>query len=313
MHGRPSLQATEVSMVTIDCHLHLTLTPEQVPDWWMREIYRPYGGEFGSTDGPWMVDLLDRSGVDVGMLQGADLRRTTWHPDHPEEHEVFVPNDYTAEQVALFPDRLKGVVCIDPIRDVQAGVAELERCVVNLDFRALKLVCSYQDYAPNDRRLDPIYEKCLELDIPVHIFTGWTPTIGAKLEYADPVLLDEVGRRYRNLKLIVALGWPWIDQCILLIAKHPSFYADMYHFSEMGPEPLYETMKKFRSLGAVDRIMYGSNNSDKVRVGREESTVPDVYRSVNAVASERGEEPFSEEEMAAIMGGAAARIYKIDG
>ena len=298
-------------MITVDCHLHLTLTPEQVPDWWMREMYRPYGGGFGNTDGRWMVDLLDRSGVEWGLVQGGDLRRTTWHPEYPEEHDVFVPNDYTAEQVALFPDRLKGVVCIDPMRDIQNAIAEVQRCVTELDFRAVKLVCSYQDYAPNDRRLDPIYEKCLELDVPVHIFTGWTPTITARPENADPVLLDEVGRRYRDLKLIVAMGWPWIEQCILLVAKHPNFYGDMYHFSEMGPEPLYEVLSKFRSLSAIDRILYGSNNSDKVRVGRDETTVPDVYRNVNRVAGTRNEEPFTDEQMDAILGGTAANIYKI--
>jgi predicted TIM-barrel fold metal-dependent hydrolase len=298
-------------MVTIDCHLHLTLTPEQVPGWWMRELYKPYGGEFGNTDGAWMVDLLDTSGIDIGMLQGGDIRRTTWHPDYPEEHELFVPNDYTAEQVALFPDRLKGYVCIDPMRDIQNAVSEIERCVAELDFRAVKLVASYQDYAPNDHLLDPIYNTCLELDIPVHIFTGWTPTITARPEYADPVLLDEVGRRFRDLKLIVAMGWPWMDQCVLLVAKHPNFYADMYHFSEGGPEPLYDALAKFRSLSAIDRVLYGSNNSDKVRVGRAEATVPEVYRSVNQVAEARGEDPFTDQEMDAIMGGTAAKIYKI--
>ncbi|MYB43972.1 MAG: amidohydrolase [Acidimicrobiia bacterium] len=298
-------------MVTVDCHLHLTETPSQVPDWWMTEMYRPFGGVFGSTDGAWMVDLLDRSGVDVGLVQGADIRRTTWHPDFPEEHEVFVPNDYTAEQVALFPDRLKGVVCVDPIRDVAAALEEIDRCVLELDFRAVKLVAAYQHYSPNDRRLDPIYERCIDLDVPVHIFTGWTPTITAKLVHADPVLIDEVGRRYRDLKLIVALGVPWIDQSTLMVAKHPNFYADLYHYSEMGPEPLYGALEKFRSLSALDRVLYGSNNSDKVRVGREESTVPDVYRSVNEVAERRGAPPFSDDEMEAILGGSAARIYKI--
>lgn len=299
-------------MVTVDCHLHLGVTPDHIPEWWIQEMYRPFGGgESGTYDGRWIVDLLDRSGVDVGLVQGGDMRRTTWHPDFPEEHEVIVPNDYTAEQVALFPDRLKGIACIDPIRDVQAGVAELERCVNELDFCALKLLGSYLHFAPSDRRLDPMYEKCIELDIPAHCFTGWTPTITAMIEYADPVLLDEVGRRFRDLKLTVVLSPPWLDQAILLVAKHPNFYADLMYFAELGPEPLYDTLAKFRSLGAIDRVMYGSNNSDKVRTGREEATVPDVYRSVNSVAEARGEEPFTDEEMAAIMGGTAAKIYKI--
>ena len=180
-------------MVTVDCHLHLTEVPEQVPHWWMQELYRPYGVEYGNTDGAWMVDLLDRSGIDIGMVQGSDIRRTTYHPDHPDEYEVYVPNDYTADQVAMYPDRLKGVACIDPMRGIPWAVEELERCVKELDFRALKLVPSYQLYSPNDRSLDPLYEKAIELDIPVHFFTGWTPIINASLELGDPFLLDGVG------------------------------------------------------------------------------------------------------------------------
>ena len=299
-------------MVTIDCHLHLTETPSQVPEWWMTELFRPYGGvSTGSSDGAWMVDLLDRSGVDIGMLQGADLRRTTWHPDYPEEHEVFVPNDYTIAQIARFPDRLRGVVCIDPIRDIGAALEELDRCVLEHDFRALKIVASFQQYSANDRRLDPIYERCIELDIPVHIFSGWTPLLNAMLQHADPILLDDIGRRYRDLKLIVALGAPWIEQCIVMIAKHPNLHADMYYYSESGPEPLYETLSKFRSLGAIDRVLYGSNNSDKVRMASGDATVPDVYRAVNDVARYRGAEPFTDDEMADILGGSAARLYKI--
>ncbi|MCY4621046.1 MAG: amidohydrolase family protein, partial [bacterium] len=172
---------------------------------------------------------------------------------------------------------------------------------------------SYLHFSPNDRRLDPIYEKCIELDIPAHFFTGWTPIIMARLENADPVHLDEVGRRFRDLKVIIAFADPWIDQCTLLVAKHPNFHADMYHYSELGPESLFEALDRFRSLSALDRVLYGSNNSDKVRVGRAEATVPDVYRNVNRVARELGAEPFTAEEMAAILGGSAARLYGLGG
>ena len=297
-------------MVSVDCHLHLGVVPSQIPEWWLTEMYRPYGGgALANYDGQWIVDLLDRSGVEVGLVQGGDMRRTTYHPDHPADHDVFVPNDYTAEQVALFPDRLKGVAVIDPIRDMGAALEELDRCVNELDFRALKLLGSYLHFSPNDRRLDPIYEKCIELGIAAHFFTGWTPILMARLENADPVQLDEVGRRFRDLKVIISMGDPWIDQCLLLVAKHPNFHADMYHYAELGPEPLFEALDRLRSLSALDRVLYGSNNSDKVRVGRDEATVPDVYRSVNRVARERGVEQFTDEEMAAILGGNAVRLY----
>ena len=57
------------------------------------------------------------------------------------------------------------------------------------------------------------YEKAIELDIPVHFHMGWTPLINAPMKYQDPVLLDEVGIRFRQLKVIVAhLGY-WISAC----------------------------------------------------------------------------------------------------
>lgn len=115
-------------MVTVDCHLHLTESADQAPLWWMEELYRPYGGDYIWTDGEAIVGILDRAGVDIGMVQGCDIRRTTYHPDFPDQRNLFVPNDYTAEQAARFPDRLIGVANIDPLRDVRAGVIEQRRC-----------------------------------------------------------------------------------------------------------------------------------------------------------------------------------------
>ena len=300
-------------MVTVDCHLHLGLTPSQVPGWWMAELMRFYGGEYYSIDGQVIVDLLDANGTDIGLVQGGDIRRTSFHPDYPDQHEVYVPNDYTASQVEAFPDRLRGVCCLDPMRDVQAAVRELERCITELDFRALKLLPSYGHYSPADRRLDPIYEKALELDIPVHFFTGMTPIINTDMRFGDPILLDEVGRRYRDLKVIVFVNFPWIDQAVALIAKHPNFHADMCYFAGGTSVQLHDALQKFRSYAALDRVIYGSDNSDKARVGEMLGPVPDLYRGVNEVAERKGTEPFTDEEMAAIMGGTAARLYKIGG
>ena len=67
-----------------------------------------------------------------------------------------------------------------------------------------------------------------------------------------------------------------------------------------------------RSYVATDRAMYGSDNSDKIRIGRDFAAVPELYRRVNDVAESQGSEPFTDEELAAIMGGTAARLYKLD-
>jgi len=300
-------------MVTVDCHQYIGLTPSQVPKWWMEEMYLPYGGEGISRYGQDIVDMIDDAGIDIAIVQGGDIRRTTSHPDHPGDHGVYIPNEWIAQEVAKHPGRLLGQVAVDPLRDPQDALAETEYFIKEHGFVALALKTAYHDHAINDRRVYPFYEKCIELGIPAHFFTGWTPIIMARLENADPVHLDEVGRHFRDLKVLIAFGDPWIDQCLLLVAKHPNFHADLYHYAELGPEPLFDVLDRLRSLAALDRVLYGSNNSDKGRVGRAEATVPDVYRSVNRVARERGADPFTDEEMEAILGGNAARLYGLGG
>ena len=301
-------------MITIDCHLHLGMVETQVPIWWMEELYGMYGLEdWDSTDGQAIVDLLDANETDAGLVQGGDIRRTTFHPDYPEESagRIYIPNDWTAEQCELHKGRLYGVTCIDPFRDLPGAPIELERCVTKLGFRSMKLLPSYLHFDPGDPELDPLYRKALELDVPVHFFTGMTPTRTAMLKYGAPVLLDSVGRRHRDLKVIVFINYPWIDQCIALVAKHPNFHADMCYFAGGDSAQLYEVLSKFRSYGALDRILFGTDNSDKARASGGIGKVPALYYGVNKVAEERGGEPFSQDELDAILGGTATKLYKI--
>ena len=116
-----------VRMVTVDCHLHLTESADRAPLWWMVELYGPYGG---STSGPtgrrWSASSTG-PGVDMGMVQGSDIRRTTYHPGFPEQGNLFVSNDYTAAQVSRFSARLIRVANIDALRHTRAGVTEQQR------------------------------------------------------------------------------------------------------------------------------------------------------------------------------------------
>ena len=287
-------------MVTVDCHLHLGLMPEQVPEWWLKEQFE---GWAGSIDGGGIVELLDAGGIDIGLVQGGDIRRTTYDPAHPGDHHVYTPNDYTAAECAKHPGRLYGVVCLDPLRDPQAALEELERCVREFDFRLLKLIPTYHHYSPDDPRIDPFYGKCLELDIPVMVHMGWTRTINAPMEHQRPMLLDRVGREFRDLAVVVAhLGHPWVDEGAAVVAKHPNFYCELAGWGMHGPAAVYEALAKLKSYGAAGRVLYGSDNGD----------TRELYRAANRIAEARDGAPvLNEREMAALMGGTAARLFRL--
>ncbi|GAH58467.1 unnamed protein product, partial [marine sediment metagenome] len=77
------------------------------------------------------------------------------------------------------------------------------------------------------------------------------------------------------------------------MAKHPNFYCDMAYWCGFGPEYLYQALLKLKSLNAIDRVLYGSENLCT-------ATFPEVYRSVNSVADRLGLPRISDEEMANI-------------
>ena len=299
-------------MTTVDCHLHLTESSDQAPVWWMEELYRPYGGQYVWTDGAAIAAILDRAGVDVGMVQGADLRRTTHHPDFPGRRNVYVPNEYTARQVALFPDRLIGVANIDPLRDVQAGVIEQRRCAEEYGFRSSKFLPTYQNYFIDDPEIAPMLEGCLDLGIVAHVNTGYSPIITAGLRYGHPERLDAVGVRYRSLRVLVYINFPYVDEGIAVVARHPNFYADLAYFIGAGPAPLFWALDKLRSLGALDRAVYGSDNNDKDRTGGAQRLGPRLLAELNEVAGRLGREPFTEADIEGVSGGNARRLYRLD-
>ena len=299
-------------MVTVDCHLHLTESAEQAPLWWMEELYGPYGGDYIWTDGEAIVGILDRAGVDIGMVQGSDIRRTTYHPDFPDQRNLFVPNDYTARQVARFPDRLIGVANIDPLRDVRAGVIEQRRCVEEYGFRSSKFLPTYQNYCIDDPGVAPMLESCLELGIVAHVNTGYSPIITAALRYGHPERLDRVGIRYRDLSVLVYINFPYVDEGIAVVARHPNFYADIAYFVGAGPEPLFDALDKLRGLDALDRVVYGSDNNDKDRTGGGQQIGTRLMEELADVAERTDREPFTSAQIEAIVGGNATRLYRLD-
>jgi predicted TIM-barrel fold metal-dependent hydrolase len=142
-------------------------------------------------------------------------------------------NDYVAAVVRSDPQRFIGFASVNPAYEgTGAAVAELERAVVELGLAGLKLYPMYQHWAANDPDLAfPIYERAQELGVPVMIHQAGSTRIDAKLELGRPAILDDIGRTFRDLRVIIAhCGLPWVDEALFLLTKHPNFYAELSYF-----------------------------------------------------------------------------------
>lgn len=174
-------------------------------------------------------------------------------------------NDEVAKLIKKFPDVfIGGWAMIDPWRG-KAAVRELERCVKELGLLGLKFQAAAQAFFPNDRRFYPLYEKCVELKIPVSFHTGTTGLgagmpggNGIRLAYVRPVpYIDDVAADFPELTIVmIHPAWPWHEEQIAVLLHKANVYADL---SGWAPKYFPESIKREVNGRLQDKFMFGSD------------------------------------------------------
>lgn len=191
------------------------------------------------------VAEMDKAGVEKLML-AAWCRPQGW---------VF-SNDDVAVYSRAFPERFIGVATVDLSKPL-AAVRELERAVVELGCKALRIVPWLWNLPPNHRLYYPLYLKCIELDIPFCTQVGHTGPLMPS-ETGRPVpYLDEVALDFPELRIVAGhIGHPWTDEMIGVAWKHDNVYIDTSaYLPRYYPAQLLQFMQSY----GKDKVLFGSN------------------------------------------------------
>lgn len=221
----------------------------------------------------------------------------------PGPPSIDKANDYIADLVKSYSDDFIGFCAVNPnYRGVDAAVKELERAITDLGLTGLKLYPTYDHYSPDNRDIAfPIFRKAQELQIPVMIHQSSTPVIDAPLKYARPYLLDDVGRAFPDLKLLIChAGVPWVEECLVLAAKHPNFYIDIsYYNSILSEKEMLIFLHKCKAYGMpLAKVCWGTDYP-----GFEfPEQLLKKFLNINKHAVELEVEPISQENMDGILG-----------
>ena len=173
-------------------------------------------------------------------------------------------NDYISEIVTSYPGRFIGFAAIDPWQG-KASVEELERAVKDLSLRGLKLHPVQQAFHPNDEKFYPLYEKAMELNIPVLFHSGMAASGsgmagggGMKLKYSAPIPgMDDVAADFPHLTVIMAHpGWPWIEEQIAVALHNPNVYLDL---SGWLPRYIPKQLLDEANTRLQDKVLFGSD------------------------------------------------------
>jgi len=226
-------------------------------------------------------------------------------PSHPEKC-----NDYIAAIVRSNPDVFIGFASVNPnYRGPKMAVQELKRAVNDLGLTGVKLYSMYQDWSMADPILAfPILELAEELGIPVLVHQAGSTRVDARMEHANPILLDPAGRHFPDLRLIIAhCGIPWIQEALFMLTKHPNFYTEIsYHIATVTREGLYRFLLDAKQFFVpMEKVFFGTDYPgflyDPVRLSEKLMTV-------NEEARRMGTQEISQAELDGIMGDNFARL-----
>lgn len=168
-----------------------------------------------------------------------------------------IPNQQVAEYVRSHADRLIGFAGIDPTEPKEA-VAELRRAREELSMPGLSVAPAAQDFHPSNSQAMCVYAEAAQLRMPIVFHTGIHVSRATKLEYARPVLLDEVARELPELRIVIAhMGYPWVHETITLLLKHTNVFAEISWLLQ-HPWQAYQALLSAHQCGVMDKLLFGS-------------------------------------------------------
>lgn len=168
---------------------------------------------------------------DAGLTTGVMVARST--------PTVRVGNDELAELAKQSKGRLFAIASVDPVDLGQdAAVKELTRAVEQLGMRGVNIDAAFyaKPLKASDNLLMPLYEKCMDLKVPVFVMSG--PT-SPNLEFNDPWAVDFVARTFPDLKIVCSHGfYPRIMDIVTVAFRNENVFVspDMYMFSPGGKQ-----------------------------------------------------------------------------
>jgi hypothetical protein len=240
--------------VIVDCHTHVWESLDQLgagkPDV-RRRNHHGYGtltGEAGPPDASTEQHLLASEPVDKSFVLGFKSRYLG----------AEIASTFVSKYVRQHPEKLIGVAGIDPT-NLPEALDDMRAAHEELGMKAVTVSPAAQDFHPADSRAMQVFAEAARLSMPVFLHQGVHFAAASKMEFARPSLLDEVARELPDLRMVVAhMGYPWIEECVVLLGKHANVYADISSLMHR-PWHAYNTLLAASQYGVMDKLLFGSD------------------------------------------------------
>jgi predicted TIM-barrel fold metal-dependent hydrolase len=226
------------------------------------------------------IDELFREMDETGVTYGVVMGRSSFG------ELGGVGNSAIINTVEKWPKRFVGFLGTD-LAHIPEAIAELRDLSRHPGIRGISIEPGSAEtpMLSDDRKLDPIYELCGELGLPVSISLSGLLSLlaGHDISWSSPIPVQRVAMRYPKLKIIVShASWPWSEQMVAIALGHENIYVspDLYCATRSMPgarnyvdaanlylgkrtlfgtayptRPLDDALRDFRSMGWRPEIM----------------------------------------------------------
>ncbi len=252
-----------------------------------------------------LIEEMDEADVERSCIFAVDYGLLTGDPGVP----ILEQNKAIANAVSNFPDRFTGFFTIDPRRD--NSLENFCRAIEDWGLQGLKLHPT-AGFFPYDEIIYPLYQKCIEYNVPVLIHTGSQPA-PMKSRFARPVYIDDVASDFPNLNIIMAhAGHHWWEEALLVCSVKPNCFMDISGWQRdfiEHPLNFYQVLRKIVDAVGPWRVFFASD-------GPYLNTLLPLKQWVEGILSPQLPEgtdiTFTPEELEIIMGKSFARLLRIE-
>ena len=193
------------------------------------------------------------------------------------------------------PDRFIASSSCDPNEGME-GVRRLVREHETYGTRAVGCfpAGTFPQVAINDKKMYPIYAKCVELGIPIFCCAG---VPGPRIRFAPQhvELIDEVMYDFPELVFVTRHGCePWADLAVKLMLKWPGLH---YSTSAFAPKYYPKAVIDYANTRGADKVIYAGYFPMGLSIERIMTEMPSV--------------PFRDEVWPKFLHENAARVLKL--
>ena len=244
-------------LIAIDIHTHAEVSCCQPPD--------PYGEEYDRAADKYFRNAR-RPTIDETIAYYRERRiGLVMFTVDAESHigRRRIPNEEVADAAARNADLMIAFASIDPHKG-KMGAREARRLIEEHGVKGFKFHPTVQGFHPYDRMAWPIYDVIAEHGLPAIFHSGHSGIGsgmrcggGLRLEYSNPMHLDDVAIDFPDMQIVIAHpSWPWQDEALSVCLHKPNVWIDL---SGWSPKYFAPQLVQYANTLLKDRMLFGSD------------------------------------------------------